>query len=221
MKNLMQERRLAKGDLEKYQQIHNTITQKCRTAKEQWLEQEYQEMERLKNQNSKEMFQRIQEITSKISVCPSTCIKSATGKVVLYELEDIAEWWSEYPGQLFKDVRTVKEITQLENPSGPSIAKDEVRWALQNMKLSPDEVVTEMLKALGETGINILHNLVNKIYDSGELPDDMLKSIFIHCQRNHIRWTVINIQQLALWVTPLNCCSKSYLNDAIPRLDQR
>ena len=76
-----------------------------------------------------------------------------------------------------------KEKIQLENPSGSSIAKDEVRWAFQNMKLNkaggPDEVVTEMLKALGGTGINILYNLVNKIYDFEELPDDMLKSIFI------------------------------------------
>ena len=85
----MQERRLAKGDPNKYHQIYNTITQKCRTAKEQWLEQKCQEMERLKNQNSKEMFLRIREITRKISVRPSTFIKSATGKV-LYEPEDVA-----------------------------------------------------------------------------------------------------------------------------------
>ena len=36
-----------------------------------------------------------------------------------------------------------------------------------------------MLKALGDTGVNILHSLVNKIYDSGEIPNDMLKSVFI------------------------------------------
>ena len=36
-----------------------------------------------------------------------------------------------------------------------------------------------MLKALGEEGINMLHSLVNKIYDSGIIPDDMLKSVFI------------------------------------------
>ena len=40
----------------------------------------------------------------------------------------------------------------------------------------PDEVVTEMLKALGDTGVNILHSLVNKIYDSGEIPNDIKNS---------------------------------------------
>ena len=40
-------------------------------------------------------------------------------------------------------------------------------------------LVTEMLKALGDTGVNILHSLVNKIYDSGKIPNDMLKSVFI------------------------------------------
>ncbi|XP_042868436.1 uncharacterized protein LOC122250840 [Penaeus japonicus] len=128
------------------------------------------------------MFRCIQEITGKISAPSSACIKSSTGKI-LYEPEDAARRWSEYLGQLFEDVRTVKEINQLENLSGPAITKDKVRWALQNMKpnkaTGPDEVVTEMLKALGETGINLLHNLANKIYNSGEIPDDMLKSIFI------------------------------------------
>ena len=36
-----------------------------------------------------------------------------------------------------------------------------------------------MLKALGDTCVNILYTMVNKIYDSGEIPIDMLKFVFI------------------------------------------
>ena len=40
-------------------------------------------------------------------------------------------------------------------------------------------VVTEMLSALSDTGVNVLHTLANKIYDSKEIPNDMLKSVCI------------------------------------------
>ena len=48
-----------------------------------------------------------------------------------------------------------------------------------NKAAGPDEVVYEMLKALGDAGVDMLHTLINKIYESGEIPEDMLKSIFI------------------------------------------
>ena len=128
------------------------------------------------------MFKRIREITGKMVSRPSACIKSSTGEV-LYEPEDVARRLSEYLGQLFNDFRTNEEFTSLNALSGPPIIKDEIRWALHKSKTNkaagPDEVVTEMLKALGDTGVNILHSLVNKIYDSDEIPNDMLKSVFI------------------------------------------
>ena len=59
IRELMHHRRLAKNDPEKYNQIHNIVLQKCKEAKEQWLEEKCQEVERQKDQNPKEMFKRI------------------------------------------------------------------------------------------------------------------------------------------------------------------
>ena len=106
----MHHRRLAKNDPEKYNQIHNIVLQKCKEAKEQWLEEKCQEIERQKDQNPKEMFKRIREITGKMVSRPSACIKSSTGEI-LYEPEDVARRWSEYLGQLFNDFRTNEEFT--------------------------------------------------------------------------------------------------------------
>ena len=182
IRELMHHRRLAKNDPEKYNQIRNIVLQKCKEVKEQWLEDKCQEIERQKDRNPKEIFERIREITGKIVSRPSACINSSTGEV-LYEPEDVARRWSEYLGQLFNDFRTNEEFTSFNALSGPPITKDEIRWALHKSKTSkaagPDEVVTEMLNALGDTGVNILHSLVNKIYDSGEIPNDMLKFVFI------------------------------------------
>ena len=56
-------------------------------------------------------------------------------------------------------------------------------------------MVTEMLKALGDTGVNILHSLVNKIYDSGEIPNDMLKSVFIALPIKETKYIILRSRQ--------------------------
>ena len=38
---------------------------------------------------------------------------------------------------------------------------------------------TEMIKTLEDIGIDTLHKLFNKMYETGEIPSDMAKSIFI------------------------------------------
>ena len=48
----------------------------------------------------------------------------------------------------------------------------------------PDEVVTEMITALDEAGIDLVHRPVSRIYDTGNIPEDMLKSIFVTLRRN-------------------------------------
>ena len=151
---------------------------------------------------------------------PSACIKSSTGEI-LYEPEDVARRWSEYLGQLFNDFRTNEEFTSLNALSGPPITKDKIRWALHKSKTNkaagPDEVVTEMLKALGDTDVNILHSLVNKIYDSGEIPNDMLKSVFIalpkkpntlDCDQHRTISLMSHTLKLLLKIVPERCRSK-------------
>ena len=184
IRELIHHTRLAKHDPEKYNQIRNIVLQKCKEAKEQWLEEKCQEIERQKDQNPKEMFKRIRKITGKIVSRPSACIKSSTGEV-LYEPEDVA------------------------------------RRALHKSKTSkaagPDEVVTEMLKALGDTGVNIVHSLVNKIYDSGEIPNEMLKSVFIalpkkpntlDCDQHRTISLMSHILKLLLKIVLERCRSK-------------
>ena len=42
-----------------------------------------------------------------------------------------------------------------------------------------DDISTECLKALDESGLDIITDLFNRIYDSGYIPDKMNKSIFV------------------------------------------
>ena len=61
--------------------------------------------------------------------------------------------------------------------------KGEVRQVIKLMKTNkatgPDEISAEMIQSLGELGVDIMTKLINKIYDTGEIPEDLIKSIFI------------------------------------------
>ena len=84
--------------------------------------------------------------------------------------------------ELFEDKRCDKppEIT---NCSGPAITPGEVESAIKQTKggKSPgeDKITAEMWRALGPFAINKMTHLFNRIYDTGEFPDDLVKSIFI------------------------------------------
>ena len=98
------------------------------------------------------------------------------------EKEKILERWAEYISELYHDERGDKPPI-MKNFDGPPIMKDEVRKAVKLMKkgktAGPDKITVEMIESLDEFGIDMLTDFLNAIYDSGEIPSDLSKSIFI------------------------------------------
>uniref|UniRef100_A0A3P8SQG9 Reverse transcriptase domain-containing protein n=1 Tax=Amphiprion percula TaxID=161767 RepID=A0A3P8SQG9_AMPPE len=98
------------------------------------------------------------------------------------EKEKILERWSQYIEELFEDDRKGKPSIS-KSIDGPKILKSEVRAAMHKMKKNkaagPDGITVEQLTALDEFGIDKVTEIMNQIYDSGEIPEDMEKSIFI------------------------------------------
>ena len=37
--------------------------------------------------------------------------------------------------------------------------------------VGPDEILTEVIKALGDSAVHVLHDLANTIYETGEIPE--------------------------------------------------
>ena len=66
---------------------------------------------------------------------------------------------------------------------GSRILKAEIEKATNCMKnnkaTGPNEIAVEQIKGLEEFGIEKLTLILNEIYDSGEIPEDLSKSIFI------------------------------------------
>ena len=131
--------------------------------------------------DTKYMHQKIKEITAQKSISKSGCIKSKTGNILM-DKNDILKRWSEYIEDLFYDTRgptpTIESTIE-----GPAILKEEVEHALSKMKqgkaTGPDGVPAEAIVGLEDLGITEITKLMNIIYDTGEIPVDMKKSIFI------------------------------------------
>lgn len=75
----------------------------------------------------------------------------------------------------------MREKPMLKNKEWPAILKDEVRSALKLklIKAGPDEIVAEMLSALGNFGIDKITEVIHKIDNSGDILEDFTKYIFV------------------------------------------
>jgi hypothetical protein len=178
---LMEQRRLKKSNPPEYKLIEKEIKKKCSEAKEKWLNEQCSKIENKLSVNTKYAHKNIDEITGKSRCTSSGCIKSKSG-AILMEKSDILNRWSEYIAELFDDNRASKPNIK-KNIEGPSIMKDEVRQAIKSMKTNkatgPDGISIEMIQSLDELGLDVMTKLINKIYDTGEIPEDLTKSIFI------------------------------------------
>ncbi|GFR94597.1 endonuclease-reverse transcriptase [Elysia marginata] len=78
------------------------------------------------------------------------------------------------------------------NFAGPPILKDKVRTAIWKMKngkaTGPDNITAEKIKALDEFGINKITELLDEIYETGEIPKDMLLEVNFYCSPKK-RWS--------------------------------
>ena len=177
---LMENRRKVKADRKKYRELDKLVKKKCNEAKEEWINMQCREIEEHANFDSKLMHEKIKDVTGKRSSTKTGCIKSRDGEILM-EKEGILNRWSEYIEELYQDDRGPPP--HICNQDGNLIMEDEVRHVVRKMKSikapGPDDISSEMITALDEVGINTVTKLLNNLYDTGEIPADMKKSIYI------------------------------------------
>ena len=165
-----------------YKDLNRKIQAACRTAKERWIEEQCNELEDLEKKNIQQMYNKIKAMTKRSCRPANTALKTKNGEVVM-EQQDILDRWTEYIGDLFEDTGDMLNFDTNDEVSGNEILHSEVEAALKEMKSgkSPgsDNITTELLNACKETSIRKLCNLANKIYRTGEIPEQMKESVFI------------------------------------------
>ncbi|GFR89787.1 RNA-directed DNA polymerase from mobile element jockey-like [Elysia marginata] len=175
----MDKRKEAKGS-DLYKSLSKTAKMKCKEAKNKWIIDKCANLENTVHLSEK--YSIVKELTGdKKSNKTANCIKSKDGKL-LFDKKEVLGRWTEYIGCLFEDDR-VENPPMVSNLDGPPIIAAEVEYALKKMKSGKapglDNISTEMLKAIGNFGIEKLTEIFNDIYYSSHLPEDLLQSVFI------------------------------------------
>lgn len=200
--NLMEERKALKGQHEKYKEKDKEIRTRCKVEKEQWWKVKCTEIENLdKLHKTRDMHNKIKEVTgSRKRMQVSRCIKNKEGKTLFGE-DEIEKRWVEYIEDLFNDERA--ETTVLENVNdGEDILLEEVESAIAELKMGKapgiDNISTEMLKALDEYNVKIIHKICNKIYTTGNIPGNLNDSVFVALPKKPKATECSNFRTLSL-----------------------
>lgn len=177
---LMEKRRLHKNDDKLYKTIDREIRREVRYARNSWYRKKCDHLEVLHNKH--DAFNLHKEIRAMVGrKYPTHQLVDANNLPVL-DLEEKKRIWEQYIKNIFSD-NSRSLIANNNTQEGLPILKDEVRKALFKAKTGkaagPDSVYVEVLKLVNEENMGALTKFLNLVYDTGRVPDDWLKSVFI------------------------------------------
>ena len=155
-------------------------------ARETWIEERCQEIDdSLGKNNKKKAYQLVKDLTGS-KQGRTTTIQDKKGKR-LTEDRDILNRWTEYCSELYShkakgDPEVLKHppVTDIDSHL---ILREELEAAVKSLKpgksAGVDNIPAELLQAGGETMIDVLLNICNKIWQTGEWPMPWTQSLVI------------------------------------------
>ena len=178
----MNRRRLKKNKTPEYKALDKEIREDCSIAKDRWLNEQCTEVERLEKIDTQVMHNKIKEMTGGSRKKTGNTIKKKNGDIAI-EKNEVKQRWMEYTAELYDDDRVDFDIAEGDGYEGSPIMQSEVEEALRAMRpgkaVGEDGIAVEMLGVLGEWGAEVVTEIANSIYNTGQIPDQMARSIFI------------------------------------------
>ena len=130
---------------------------------------------------AKQMVKRNRDVVG------ASCVKGSDGKIVVEEDKLMEVWRAHYDGISNEEFTWDREgLTNVSPVCGPSerISALKVDAAIGKMKQGksggPTGVVSEMLKAAGETGILWMTDVCNAVMRDGKIPEDWSRSWMVN-----------------------------------------
>ena len=163
---LMEERRKAKANEQKYKELDRQVKKRCNEAKENWINAQCQEIEANANIDSKTMHQKIRDVTGRKTPTTTGCLRSKDGNILM-EKEDILNRWSEYITELYHDDR---------GPP-PIISNEAISKMKKGKAAGPEDIPIELIQAMSDTGIKVVTHLLNEIHAT-ECIQQIWKSLY-------------------------------------------
>lgn len=182
--SLMTERGLCKNrDQTKYKEIDKQIRREIRRAKEQWMEDKCTEIETMEEKHDHfNIHKLVKETTGRTKHYKSNSIKDDSNELIT-DISSLLNHWKEYTEQLFRENEQRIFTDNCAGETAPKILKSEIIKAIKQGKqgkaAGPDEIYIEIIKLLDEENIEVLVQMFNNIYESSQIPQDWLHSVFV------------------------------------------
>ena len=165
--DLMDRRRQVKDrDEEQYTVLNREIHRECNKRKEQWLDEQCEEVEKLSKRNHNAKYDKINELTHKRKWKTNTAVRKKDGTLAMEMDNDRPE-----------------EIDSSSDVQGVTILESEIENAMKEMKrgkaAGEDGVTIEMLWAIKEMAVKTITIIANELYMENQDAEQLIKSVFI------------------------------------------
>ena len=184
-RDLEKKRYEAEGAKE-YWEANRRIQKAMEKAKEVWIGAQCEEIETcLYKKSSKRAYQLVKDLTSQKQGRSST-IQNKSGKCLTKEKEILSRL-TEYCSELYNyescGDNAVLDCSQLPEEDLQPILHEEVEIAVASLKKGKsagvDNIPAELVRAGGETMIDVLTEICNRIWRTGEWPTPWTQSLII------------------------------------------
>ena len=206
--------------------INKQIRQGLRLAKKTWIEERCREVENsLKHNNSRKAYEVVRTLTADKQGRTST-IQDKAGKT-LTEEQEILRRWTEYCSELYNqeiagDQRILTCPSAMEETDYP-ILREEVATAVKALKKGKtpgvDNIPAELIQAGGDSMIDTLTNICNKIWQTGQWPTPWTQSLIVTIPKKSNLQLCQNYRTISLICHPSKVMLKVILNRLKPQAE--
>ena len=164
-----------------YKDLCREIQRQCRQAKEHYYNNLCEELEDLDKKHNPKLYARIKGLQIKKPHAKAG-LKNQEGKMLM-TTQDMLDRWEEYVRELYSENRSKLTIINKDSQKITQITEEEVQQVIKtlprNKSTGVDDIPAEFLQCCGPQGIKIRAKTINRIYETGEFPDDFLTSVFV------------------------------------------
>ena len=210
-----------------YKAVNQQIKKGRVKAGETWIEERCQEIDdNLGKNNSEKAYQLVTDLTSS-KQGRTTTIQDKNGKR-LTEDKDILNRWTEYCSELCShkangDPEVLKHPPVTNTDNYPTL-REEVEAAVTSLKpgksAGVDNILAELLQAGGETMIDALLNICNKIWQTGAWPTSWTQPLVITLPKKGNLQQCQNYRTISLISHASKVMMKILLNRLKPQAEQ-
>src|SRR5688572_28035445 len=179
----MEERRISQiqKDEERYKRLKHEIQKLCREAKDKYYEDKCREIEMWDRTHNQLLYKKRQEMRPRRNRMVQM-IRSKQCKCII-DKEEALERWAEYLEELYSDGnRGDADMGDLVHEVY-TISSEEIETVIKELPkgkaCGSDNIAADLIQSMGEKGMEVMSRLINKIYKSGQIPEDLRKSIFV------------------------------------------